>query len=139
MQFTESEAKTGRADPAEALRRLEKQFDWEAKPWHFELLRVMAPHEVHAWFGGASLVDKRMFYDGKTRRGVLCFDTVRAKYTGYLFKAFGDIEVCLASQRVIVRSFRTIPPRANRSAETTAAIRAAATAATENLFGGVNA
>lgn len=135
MQFTESETKTGRADPAEALRRLEKQFDWTAQPWHFELLRVMAPHEVHAWFGGASLVDKRMFYDGKTRRGVLCFDTVRAKYTSQLFKAFGDIEVCLASQRVIVRSFRTIPPRANRSAETTAAIRAA----TENLFGGVNA
>ncbi|HRI77388.1 MAG TPA: hypothetical protein PLX33_10425 [Alphaproteobacteria bacterium] len=138
MQFTESETKTGRADPAEVLRRLEKQFGWEAKPWHFELLRVMAPHEVHAWFGLASLSDKRMFFDGKTRRGVLCFDTVRAKYTGQLFKAFGDIEVCLASQRVVVRSFRTIPSRANRSAETTAAIRAA-TEKAENLFGGVNA
>lgn len=80
-------------------------------PWHYALLKQI-PHayKVHAWFCNAQLKDTRLYYDGASPRGSFAYDWVKKNYQREIATALGAVEVCLARERTVIKSFSAIPP-----------------------------
>lgn len=98
--------------PDASIRHLERTMGWKAEDWHFRLAPFLdgSPLDqavrVKNFFSHAKLVDRKLFFDGKTTS--FRFDWANRHYRHALAQAFGDIEVILASDRRVLNSFRTI-------------------------------
>ena len=88
------------------LRLIERQFKWHGEPWHFQLVaQIDEPVKVYSFFGNAKKVGERIYFNGATKNGCFCYDWVKGHYIGELLKAFGRIEICLATEGNILKSY----------------------------------
>jgi hypothetical protein len=118
VQFTASDENINSGKTrADALRSFEKKYNWVAKDWHFKLLQVIEPHEVHAWFGHAHLNDGRLHFNAGTKRGTLAYDWVKSKYERHIFDALGPVTLCLSKDRQVLKAHNIMPPRSPRGTE----------------------
>jgi hypothetical protein len=97
-------------DPANTLRLHERLFKWQAEPWHFALLKEIAPEPVYGFFGHAKKVRDVIYFNNATKRGKFSFKWVKDNYRAHLFRAMGNIEIRLAEDGEIHESFFTGSP-----------------------------
>lgn len=102
-----------RDTPEDQLRHLERQHRWHAQPWHFELVKHIAPVRVHGFFGLAKLdaVRKVLYFNGGTPNGKTAFDFVKKNLWLETYRALGNLEVRLAHDGEILNSFLINPKR----------------------------
>ena len=92
--------------PSDKLRRIEHQFGWKGEDWHFNLTGEIEPHKVYAFFRHAKLIGQRLYFDGrKDSPGNQAFYWVQTHLKAQVYKVLGDLEVCLADNGKIEKSF----------------------------------
>lgn len=102
----------------ERMRAIERQFSWTAQDWHWKLLKVIpSAYLVHAWFGSSRFVNGKLYFDGSTPRGSLCYDYVRGHYLREVAAALGQVEYCLASRGAIIKSYTDTSPKSTALGE----------------------
>jgi hypothetical protein len=102
LEFNQTDA-TKKIDQ---LRFIERQFGWKGDDWHFRLAQEMdEPIKVYAWFREAKKIGDRIYFNAKSKMGLMPFYWTKEHYIGHLLKAFGKVEICLASDGNILNSF----------------------------------
>lgn len=95
-------------NPANALRRIEAQFEWKAEDWHFWLLKSIEPIKVYAFFKRAKLLNGKLFFDGREKSSDShAYQWAQERYKPALYEALGDLEVCLADGGKVIKNFFT--------------------------------
>ncbi len=95
------------------LRAIERQFGWKGDDWHFALVPHMAePIHVYAWFRFAKRVGEKIYFNGANDGGKIAYDWAKKNAIGNLLKAFGKVEIVLAKDGDVIKSFNPLEKEA---------------------------
>lgn len=113
MAFTPENAPEfeNRDDPGIGLKQVERMKGWVAEPWHFQLVEHIQAFSIHAFFGNAKMMDKTIYFDGRTKWGKVAYEFARQKYAQFIAHTLGDVRLALAEGGRVLKSEYVMPEK----------------------------